>query len=78
MFADIVGYSSLMQKDEAEAERVRYRHRRVFQEQHELFYGRIIQYYGDGVLSIFKSAIDSVRCAIEIQKLLRMEIRQSR
>lgn len=44
MFADIVGYSSLMQKDEAEAERVRFRHRKVFQEQHDLFNGEIIQF----------------------------------
>lgn len=72
MFTDIVGYSSLMQKDEAEAEKVRFRHRKVFKEQHKLFSGEIIQYYGDGVLSIFKSAIDSVKCAIEIQKQLRI------
>jgi class 3 adenylate cyclase len=70
MFADIVGYTSLMQKDEAEAVKVRHKHRSVFQEQHQLYNGEIIQYYVDGVLSIFKSANESVKCAIEIQRLL--------
>ena len=71
MFADIVGYTKLMQIDEAEAVKVRHKHRSVFQEQHRLYNGEIIQYYGDGVLSIFKSAIESVKCAIEIQKFLQ-------
>lgn len=68
MFADIVGYSALMQKDEDIAFKVRSRHREVFNAQHKLHLGKIIQYYGDGVLSVFKSAIDAVNCAIEIQK----------
>ena len=43
----------------------------MFQQQHELHQGEIIQYYGDGALSIFKSAIEAVKCAIEIQILLK-------
>ena len=70
MFTDIVGYTALMQGDEAIAAKVRERHRTVFQKQHEVFRGEIIQYYGDGTLSVFKSAIDAVQCAIEIQKSL--------
>lgn len=64
MFADIVGYTALMQRDEQVASNVRARHREVFQQQHKLLGGKIIQYYGDGVLSVFKSAI-------EIQRLLQ-------
>ena len=71
MFADIVGYTALMQKDEAIAMRVRNRHREVFEEQHTLHNGKIIQYYGDGALSIFNSAIEAANCAIEIQKHLQ-------
>jgi hypothetical protein len=37
------------------------------------FNGRIIQYFGDGTLSIFGSAIDAVNAAIEIQKELLKE-----
>jgi TolB-like protein/class 3 adenylate cyclase/AraC-like DNA-binding protein/TPR repeat protein len=71
MFTDIVGYTALMQGDEAIAIKVRTRHREVFQQQHKLHQGEIIQYYGDGTLSVFKSAIAAAKCAIEIQRLLQ-------
>ncbi len=35
--------------------------------------GKILQYYGDGALSIFNSAIDGVNCAVEIQQTLQQE-----
>src|SRR5678815_2259598 len=73
MFTDIVGYTALMQGDEEAATKVRARHRKVFQQQHKLHEGEIIQYYGDGTLSVFKSAIAAVKCAIEIQRLLKEE-----
>jgi len=71
MFTDIVGYTSLMEGDEEVAIKIRTRHRQVFSEQHEAHQGEIIQYYGDGALSIFKSAIEAVQCAIGIQRLLK-------
>ncbi|GEO05825.1 hypothetical protein AAE02nite_34890 [Adhaeribacter aerolatus] len=71
MFADIVGYTALMQRDEHVASTIRARHRAVFQQQHKLHHGKIIQYYGDGALSVFKSAIEAANCAIDIQRLLR-------
>jgi len=71
MFTDIVGYTSLMQGDEAKAAQVRNRHREVFQEQHEIYHGKIVQYYGDGSLSVFSSAIEAVECAIAIQNRLQ-------
>ena len=71
MFTDIVGYTALMQGDEEVATNVRTRHREVFQQQHNLHQGEIIQYYGDGTLSVFKSAIEAAKCAVEIQRLLQ-------
>ncbi len=71
MFTDIVEYTALMQGNEKVAARARARHREVFQQQHRLFQGEIIQYYGDGTLSVFKSAIEAVTCAVEIQNLLQ-------
>jgi adenylate cyclase len=71
MFTDIVGYTALMQGNEEVASKARSRHRKVFQEQHELHQGEIVQYYGDGTLSVFKSAIEAAQCAIEIQQLLQ-------
>ncbi|WP_183495035.1 tetratricopeptide repeat protein [Neolewinella aquimaris] len=71
MFTDIVGYTALMQHDEAEARVKRNRHREVFQAAHEEYRGEILQYYGDGTLSSFESAVDAVECGIEIQRQLR-------
>jgi len=71
MFTDIVGYTALMQADEETATKVRARHRAVFELQHKTYHGEIIQYYGDGTLSVFKSAIEATECAIEIQKSLQ-------
>ena len=71
MFTDIVGYTALMEGDEGVATKIRTRHREVFQQQHALHHGEIIQYYGDGALSIFRSAIEAVNCAIEIQRFLK-------
>lgn len=67
MFTDIVGYTSLMQKDENKAVAFRDRHREVFDATTRKYNGRIIQYYGDGTLSTFQSAIDAVQCGIEMQ-----------
>ncbi len=68
MFTDIVGYTAMMQKDEAGATDIRKKHRRIFQDLHEKHDGKILQYYGDGTLSIFESAVQSVDCAIRMQK----------
>ncbi len=73
MFADIVGYTALMQEDEKKAEAIRMRHRTVFEDQHTQYKGEIIQYYGDGSLSVFKSAVEAVKCAIAIQRELKKE-----
>lgn len=71
MFTDIQGYTSLMQQDEQQAILFRDKHRRIFNSTTEKYNGRILQYYGDGTLSIFDSAVDAVHCAIEMQQGLR-------
>ncbi|MFT6337825.1 MAG: TolB-like protein/class 3 adenylate cyclase, partial [Halioglobus sp.] len=71
MFTDIVGYTALMQGDEAKAAQARARHRDVFEKEHKLHQGEILQYYGDGTLSVFQSAVEAVKCAIIIQRELR-------
>ncbi len=68
MFTDIEGYTALMQRSEAEAVRTRQRHREVFNPTTAKYDGQIIQYYGDGTISIFNSAISAVRCACELQQ----------
>ena len=56
MFTDMVGYTALMQNDEQKAKINRDRHRKVFEESTENHNGVILQYYGDGTLSVFVSA----------------------
>ena len=68
MFTDIQGYTRLMQKDEQKAIQFREKHRRIFNSLTNKYNGIILQYYGDGTLSIFSSAIDAVLCATEMQK----------
>lgn len=70
MFTDIVGYTALMQQNETMAAEVRTRHREVFDQEHEHYNGEILQYFGDGTLSIFQSGVEAVKCAIAIQKAL--------
>lgn len=73
MFTDIVGYSAMMQQDEMIANRKRKRHRTVFNELTPQFDGQILQYYGDGTLSIFNSTTAAVECAVAIQRALKQE-----
>jgi adenylate cyclase len=68
MFTDIVGYTAMMQENESAAAMVRQRHREVFQKEHGHYHGEVMQYYGDGTLSIFKSAAEAVQCAIVMQQ----------
>ncbi|MBD3662197.1 MAG: adenylate/guanylate cyclase domain-containing protein, partial [Arenibacter algicola] len=73
MFTDIVGYTALMQRDENAAAEMRARHRQEFEKNHKLHNGEILQYYGDGTLSVFSSGLEAVECAIAIQKALQQE-----
>jgi TolB-like protein/class 3 adenylate cyclase len=68
MFTDIVGYTALMQENETEAATIRQRHREVFEKDHTDYHGEVLQYYGDGTLSIFKSAAEAVECAVAMQQ----------
>jgi class 3 adenylate cyclase len=67
MFTDIVGYTAQMQQNEENAIKTRDKHRRIFNSITKRHNGRVLQYYGDGTLSIFDSAIEAVKCAIEMQ-----------
>src|SRR5262245_55483204 len=67
MFTDMEGYTALMQKNEQEALERRNRHRQVFESAMADYGGKIIQYYGDGTLSIFSSAIHAVNAGVAMQ-----------
>jgi adenylate cyclase len=73
LFADMTGYTSLMQENEQLARLKRKRLKDVLESSIAQHNGKILQYYGDGSLSIFSSAIDSVRSAIDIQNQLQQD-----
>jgi TolB-like protein/Tfp pilus assembly protein PilF len=70
MFTDMVGYTALMQENERQAKVNRDRHRQILEAAISQHGGEILQFYGDGTLSIFKSAIEAVYCAIKVQQEL--------
>ena len=69
--ADVVGYSKLMEQDEADTlEALRAHHRDTFDPEVARHGGRIVKLMGDGTLVEFGSAVDAVACAIAVQELL--------
>jgi TolB-like protein/Flp pilus assembly protein TadD len=75
MFTDMVGYTALVQRDEPRARRDRDRQRAVLDREIHSRGGRILQFYGDGALSVFDSAIEAVTSAVAIQRELSEEPR---
>lgn len=73
LFADMTGYTALMQENEHLARSKRKRFKDVLDTTIQQHDGKILQYYGDGSLSIFNSAINSVNCAISIQQQLQLD-----
>jgi TolB-like protein/class 3 adenylate cyclase len=71
MFTDMAGFTALVQRDEHQARRSVERQRQVIEREVVGHGGRLLQLYGDGSLSVFRSAIDAVRCAVSIQEALR-------
>ena len=70
--ADVAGYSRLMEKDEAGTlEALKSRRRHILVPLLTEHHGRIVKLMGDGVLVEFGSAVNAVRCAVDLQK--RME-----
>lgn len=69
--ADIAGYSRLIAEDEEDTLRRLATYRSVFAEFVERSGGRIFNTAGDAVLAEFQSAVDAVRCAVDIQETLR-------
>ena len=71
MFTDIVGYTTLMSRDEQKALALLQRNRDMQKSLAEKHNGEFLKEMGDGTLLCFQSALDAVRCAMEIQKSLK-------
>ena len=69
--ADAVGYSRLMEQDEAgTVARLKSLRAEIFDPTTGQFGGRVFKDTGDGALAEFRSAVDAVQCAVEIQKAI--------
>jgi adenylate cyclase len=73
LFADIQGYTALMQDDEAKANALREKLKKNLEREVLQYNGRVLKSSGDGALCIFNSAIEAVRAAIGIQKAMLQE-----
>jgi TolB-like protein/Tfp pilus assembly protein PilF len=73
MFTDMVGYTALMQENEQLALQKRSQNMAIFENSLSKYDGTLLQYYGDGTLSINTSAVNAILSAIEMQTLCRQE-----
>src|SRR5579872_4758031 len=71
MFTDIVGYTSLAQKNEKAAMDLLAEHERTLRPIFQNFHGRVVKTIGDAFLVEFASALEAVQCADSIQKEFR-------
>lgn len=74
MFTDIVGYTAMMQRNQAEAMTAVKGYETVLKARIQAHGGDLLQTYGDGSLSIFDSASAAVLCAKEIQEEIRGKV----
>src|SRR4051812_38233414 len=66
--ADVVGFSSMMEKDEeGTASHIRAVRREVIEPKLSAHQGRLIKTTGDGFLAEFASPVEAVRCALSVQ-----------
>src|SRR5215510_12810250 len=69
--ADVVGYSRLMERDEADTfERLRAHRKELFEPEIGNYRGRIFKLMGDGLLAEFGSVVDAVECAAVLQRAM--------
>ena len=67
--ADVVGYSSLMEQDEAGTfGRLRAHRKELFEPEIEKHHGRIFKLTGDGLFAEFTSVVNAVECAVSLQR----------
>ena len=71
LFADIAGYTAIMQQDEQKALELINRFKEVLEKITAEYEGKIVQYFGDGCLLAFDSSAKSVECALALQKSFR-------
>ncbi len=67
VFVDIVGFTSYMDKDEAESRRILASTRELVYGASKRHNGRVLKEMGDGMLLMFDSVIDAARASLDMQ-----------
>jgi adenylate cyclase len=76
--ADVVGYSALMERDEAGTfERLQAGRKELFEPEIARHHGRIFKVMGDGVMTEFSSVVSAVECAAPCSALWQSGTRRS-
>ena len=73
--ADVVGYSRLMEEDEAWTIKSLEENKSLISKLIKEYYGRVIDAPGDNVLAEFSSVTNAVECAVDIQQELKKKTR---
>jgi TolB-like protein len=73
LFADVQGFSALVEADESRAKILRDKFQRLAESIFRTHHGRIVSFLGDGVCCIFRSAVDAVVAAVEVQLQMLQE-----
>jgi TolB-like protein/Tfp pilus assembly protein PilF len=75
LFSDIVGYTSMMGNNESATLDLVRQSREIQKPLVEKHHGIWLKEMGDGAMAQFKSALDAVRCAVEIQEVAAKELK---
>jgi len=73
LIADVVGYSRLMEEDEAWTIQSLEENKKLISDLVEEYKGRIVDSPGDNILAEFNSVVNAVECAVKIQQELKIK-----
>ncbi len=74
VFTDIVGYTAVTQQDELLALKLVQKHQNVIEHCAQIYGGEVLNYYGDGSLSMFSSVTDAIEAAGMIQEKMNSDL----
>jgi len=78
MFTDMVGFTSLAQKNESLAMKMLRQHNRIMRPIFSKYHGKEVKTMGDAFLVEFGSALEATKCGVAIQRVLHHRLQPGR